>query len=271
MENIYYCYVYLDTRKPGSYKFQHLEFDYEPFYVGKGKNRRYIFHLIYVKKRLDKKFNHHFLRKLKRILLEGFEPKIIFIKKELLEEEAYDLETKTIETIGLKNLTNIWPGGKGGRNNKNFAGKHHTPEAKKKQSDSHKGEKNPMYGEKYYRSDEGKKSFTKKMQELLGGIPRTKETCKKISLKLKGYKWGYLEKEKRSSGMKKVWNERKKQNIKLNNKGTSKQIKAYSNNNKEIVFLSQKQCSQYFKKDFRTIKKYIQNNKKLNDYFIEWI
>ena len=272
MENIYYCYIYLDKTEPGIYKFGNLLFNYKPFYVGKGKQTRAYVHLKYVKRQLNsnKGFNYHFYNKIKKIILNNSEPEILIYKNNLCEEEAYELETKLIEIIGLKNLTNVTPGGKGGRNNKNFSGRHHTLEAKKKQSETHKGDKNPMYGEKYFRSEEGKKSFAKKMQETLGGIPRSEETRKKISLKLIGYEWSDTEKEKRSIGMKKVWNKRKKDNVKLNNKCSSKQLKAY-NTNEEIIFLSQKQCAQYFKTDFRTIKKYIENNKLLNNYFIKWI
>ena len=39
-DNKFYVYVYLDPRKPGSFKFGEYEFDYEPFYVGKGKKNR---------------------------------------------------------------------------------------------------------------------------------------------------------------------------------------------------------------------------------------
>ena len=36
----YYIYIYLDGSKPGIYKFDDLEFYYEPFYVGKGTGNR---------------------------------------------------------------------------------------------------------------------------------------------------------------------------------------------------------------------------------------
>jgi hypothetical protein len=46
---ISYVYLYLDPRKPGHYIFIlngfKLEFDYEPFYVGKGTNNRWLFHV----------------------------------------------------------------------------------------------------------------------------------------------------------------------------------------------------------------------------------
>ena len=43
--NIYYVYAYLDPRKGGKFKYEDIEFDYEPFYIGKGKNSRMIRHL----------------------------------------------------------------------------------------------------------------------------------------------------------------------------------------------------------------------------------
>lgn len=271
----YYCYVYLDTRKPGKYKFQDLEFNFKPFYVGKGKNARVYFHLKYVKRRLDKSFRHHFLRTIKKILLENLEPEIVFIKKNMYEDDAYDLETLIIEKIGLDNLTNIFPGGKGGRNNKNFYGRKHTLEAKRKISLSHTGELNPMYGDKYFRSEEGKRSFSEKMsgeKHHFFGKDREKEVKEKISERLKGYKWGAEENKKRSVGMKRVWKYRKENNIKLKNKGTSKRLKLLNlKTNETIIINSQKECSEFFKLDFRTIRKRIEKEELIDNYKILWI
>jgi hypothetical protein len=38
--NSFYVYIYLDPRKPGKFHYGEYCFDYEPFYVGKGKDNR---------------------------------------------------------------------------------------------------------------------------------------------------------------------------------------------------------------------------------------
>lgn len=38
----FYVYVYLDPRKSGEYIYDDLKFNYEPFYVGKGRGDRII-------------------------------------------------------------------------------------------------------------------------------------------------------------------------------------------------------------------------------------
>ena len=44
---MYYNYIYLNPFKPGKYTFRYLNFSllYEPYYVGKGKDLRYLDHI----------------------------------------------------------------------------------------------------------------------------------------------------------------------------------------------------------------------------------
>jgi len=168
--NIFYIYVYLDPRKPGIYKYDSYKFDYEPFYVGKGKNERW------------KDISHrskYFKRIINKIKKSGSEPIIIKLEENLNEEKSFISELKLIEIIGRKDLKrgpllNFTNGGEGsngyihseewkterskrmtGKNNpiykkygdKNpFFGKHHSEYTKNQMSKNHayfKGENNP--------------------------------------------------------------------------------------------------------------------------------
>ena len=114
----FYVYIYLDPRKPGNYKYDGYEFDYEPIYVGKGKDNRYKAHL----SSSNNDNNKIKINKIKKIIREtGKEPIINIFSKMLTEKEAYDLEIKIIKTIGridLKTgiLTNCSDGGEGLKN-----------------------------------------------------------------------------------------------------------------------------------------------------------
>jgi hypothetical protein len=108
--NIYYVYVYLDTRKPGEYIYGDYSFEYEPIYVGKGKGSRSIRHL--------KGDNHNIIKinKINKIIREGFEPKIIKVVEDVTNEEALNKEIELIKLIGRYckeegPLTNVKPGG----------------------------------------------------------------------------------------------------------------------------------------------------------------
>jgi len=152
MKNNYYIYIYLDSRKHGKYRYGEYEFDYEPFYVGKGKGRRY--------KRTDNRRSNYFKNKINKIKEYGLEPIIIKIKESLNERESFILESKLINLIGRKDLNkgpliNLTDGGEGtsgrivseetrkkksGENHPMF-GKHHSEETKRKQSESHIGKR----------------------------------------------------------------------------------------------------------------------------------
>ena len=107
--NDYYVYVYLDPRKKGIFTYGDLKFDYEPFYVGKGKGSRYLRHL-------KSKTNQIKVNKIKSIINDNYEPLIIKYKENLTNEESLELEIELIEKIGRYirksgPLTNFLKGG----------------------------------------------------------------------------------------------------------------------------------------------------------------
>lgn len=119
-ENRFYVYVYLDPRKPGKYVYGEYSFDYEPFYVGKGKGKRIYAHL--KESVINKNTNKYKINKIKKILKETSKnPIILKIRENLSENDAFVLETYFIEIIGridLKKgpLTNLTNGGDGPSN-----------------------------------------------------------------------------------------------------------------------------------------------------------
>jgi hypothetical protein len=110
--NNYYVYIYLDPRKNGKFKYHDLEFDNEPFYVGKGINSRHLTHLN-TKRSINNPIK---VNKIKKIQNEGLNPIIIKYKENLLNNDALELEIDIIKKIGrlIKKsgpLTNYSKGG----------------------------------------------------------------------------------------------------------------------------------------------------------------
>jgi len=105
--NNFYVYIYLDPREQGQYKYNEYEFDYEPFYVGKGNGRRW-----------KQKKNDQCENKINKIKRLGFETIRIKLKENLEETNALVLEKELIELIGKEKLkegplTNETDGGEG--------------------------------------------------------------------------------------------------------------------------------------------------------------
>lgn len=113
MQDLYYVYL---LKNPETR---------EPFYVGKGKNKRAYSHLNGVDK--SNRLKQKYIEKLKE---RGLKPIIEFYKSNICEKEAFDIEKKLIKRYGRisKNngfLTNILSGGQGlgDENNPNFNNK----------------------------------------------------------------------------------------------------------------------------------------------------
>ena len=186
---IFYVYVYLDPRKPGHYVYGEYEFEYEPFYVGKGNNGRSHQHLSGSK-------NKEFFNNIQNI----GDPLIIFYKKEMIEYDAYRLEEKIIKSIGRLNiktgpLYNLIDRSGGGSAGKHFI---FTEEHKQALSNAHKGHtpwnkgKTNIYSEetrKKMSANKGKKfseETRKKMSEANKGKILSDEHKQKLSNSLKG-------------------------------------------------------------------------------------
>lgn len=167
----YYVYVFLDTNKKGSYVYGDLEFDYEPFYIGKGKGIRYKQHFCpSVRKKTP------FYDKLWLLMLSENKPISIIIEKNLDNDISYEKENEYIKKIGTKYdenyigpLMNMNLGGKGGltptKELRDFYSKMNTGRFTGKNNGNYlraisgvyDGENNPFFGKTH--SEENKKKM----------------------------------------------------------------------------------------------------------------
>lgn len=162
--NNFYVYIYEDEKSL-------------PIYVGRGKGKRLYDHLKIVKSR---KKPHPFYHKLKKILANGFKPKIYKVKENLSVNQANDLEIKLIKKIGRKDLKkgsllNLSDGGDGLLNmtqrhrniiRKRHKGKINSKQTRKKMSLAKKGIKKST-------------AHRKKLSQVNKGKKQSKETIKK--------------------------------------------------------------------------------------------
>jgi hypothetical protein len=158
-ENKYYVYAYLDPRKPGCFKYNEVEFDFEPFYIGKGSGNRIKAHLFKSNLRANTPKN----QKIRSILSSGQEPVSLILDRDLFENEAFDKEISYIESVGRGDLEtgpllNLYEGG---------CGSSKSEETRQKIGESQKtryknGVIHPMTGKKH--SDETRKRWSQKRQ-----------------------------------------------------------------------------------------------------------
>lgn len=164
---MFYCYIYLDPRKFGDYKYYidvncesfELEFDFEPFYVGKGMGSR-CFELVYGR-------SVYFKNKINKIKKEGFELIVQKIYENIDESLVFKFEKELISIIGkyldkikgpLINVSDGGPGlGMSGENHPWWGVKLTREEAMARLG----GEKNGMYGK--HHSDEACEAISKAM------------------------------------------------------------------------------------------------------------
>ncbi len=152
------------------YTYAYLREDKTPYYIGKGQGRR-------IYQTIGKPCN------------KPPKDRIIFLKQNLTEEEAFKHEIYMIAVFGRKDLGtgilhNRSDGGEGSSNpseetrkkmSESKKGKKHSAETRKKHSENCKGSKNHFYGK--YHTEETKE----KLKEINVGKNLSEETKLKIS------------------------------------------------------------------------------------------
>jgi len=149
------------------YTYAYLREDGTPYYIGKGVKGRIYSSNRKIKKPKDKS-------------------RIIFLKQNLTEEEAFNHEEYMISVLGRKDLgtgilRNRTNGGEGA------SGSLKSEEFKRRHSERMKGKNNPSYGRKQSEEHRRKNSEANRGENNhFYGKSHSEETKKKISMKKKG-------------------------------------------------------------------------------------
>ena len=99
-DNNFCVYAFLNPSKPGEYKYDDYEFEFEPIYIGKGRSNRPKNHLYKFKNGKT-----YFYKKLINLVGSGHDPLWIIVKNNLTEKEAFDEEVKLPRTEIVKLMT----------------------------------------------------------------------------------------------------------------------------------------------------------------------
>lgn len=99
MKNNFYVYAYCNSRQRN---FKHPMIKYEPFYIGKGCNKRYLSHLDKCKKN-QSITNKYLEEEIHKLLNEYVDVVITLVQTDLSEYDALMLEYELIELYGRRN------------------------------------------------------------------------------------------------------------------------------------------------------------------------
>lgn len=209
----YYVYAILDPRKNIAYNYLHINFTYQPFYIGYGQKNRINDHLS--KRELKQKSLKN--NKIKSIIKDGFKPIFIKLVENLTFEAANELEIDLIKHFGRINLktgclSNLTDGG-GGVKQIIL-----TESMLLKRSENSMGVNNPFYGKKH---DMGTFSLCKKVLQIdlttgdiineyiscseaerITGILHIDLVCRGGRITAGGYKWRFKENYSNESNIK---------------------------------------------------------------------
>lgn len=136
----YYTYVYVDPRYPQQ-EVGDLTLPGQPFYVGKGKNKRAWAHLYESEHRTSNILKY---KKIARIKEAGYEPTVMLVYEGLTEEDAHAHEKELISRIGT--LWCIEGVKRGTLCNMTGGGEGKTPAEELKHKFRHVGQDNGMWG-----------------------------------------------------------------------------------------------------------------------------
>jgi hypothetical protein len=152
MDSEFYVYAYLNPNVKEKKTYLGYNFEYEVFYIGKGKGKRCYKHLNSVRdKGIDITNNQFKLNKIKKILSSHKEPLIVKIEKNLNEVDSLVLERNLIKEIGLRcdstgSLVNISIPSNNLFGGDTFSANPNKEKRRKQMREAMVGDKNHMFG-----------------------------------------------------------------------------------------------------------------------------